>query len=51
MEEIMKALAFYLAGCLVARIMLDVYKIDEDKHGCVYLSWATVITLLLIRGK
>lgn len=48
--EIIKALAFYLAGCIVAKIMLNVYKIDKNEHDCVYLSWAVVI-VLLIRGK
>lgn len=48
--EIIKALVLYLAGCIVAKIMLNAYKIDKDEHDCVYLSWVVVI-VLLIRGK
>lgn len=48
--EIIKALAFYFAGCIVAKIMLNTYKIDKNEHNCVYLSWAVVI-VLLTRGR
>lgn len=36
--EIIKALVLYLAGCIVAKIMLNAYKVDKDEHDCVYLS-------------
>lgn len=48
--EIIKVLAFYLAGCIVAKIMLNAYKIDKNEHSCACLSWVVVI-VLLIRGK
>lgn len=48
--EIIKALTLYLAGYIVAKIMLNAYKIDKDEHDCVYLSWVVVL-VLLIRGK
>lgn len=48
--EIIKALAFYLTGCIVAKIMLNAYEIDKNEHNCVYLSWV-VVMILLIRGK
>ena len=48
--EIIIAAIFYLTGCVVAKIMLNAYKIDKDEHDCVCLSWAVVIVLLM-RGK
>lgn len=47
--EIVKAIVFYLAGCVAAKMILNAYKIDKSEHSCVCLSWVVVIVLLMRR--
>lgn len=51
MEQLIFAFLVYLVGCAIAKIMLCLLDIDRTEHDVVYLSWVTVIVLLLIRGR
>lgn len=47
---IIKFLALYLIGVLLAKVLLDYYNIDKDEHRDMWLSWLTVF-LFIIRKK
>lgn len=39
-------LAIYLLGCVIARILMDVYNVPEENHKFKWLSWIIIIMLI-----